>query len=918
MQTSDAPDEPGRRRASSASVAGGRRSVTVPDAIAYDIPGAAEAPAPRAAPPRTKLRRPRSQGGLSRAVNSRLQLDATLSPSLTSLRLNPQNLRNEAKMHQGKYVSIELVKLRPRHRPAWSGPADVKLSRADRALVQRSKLESSLEDVSGGPSTLGRGKSMHLGKTGATPSAAAVTGGGSHKSQTSHLLKNAHNRSLTEARHTTEYVSWSKQVSQASTSALADIQTRKLMAKPRIQQVFNLLQDQSSGLLHKEQLDRALKAVGSSVLEQNLEHFVINEVFETLPEGTTGLTFKEFCTIVAALNERRHMALRERFEELDDDHSGEISMQEFRTLIWDLGFTVNQQEIEKLFAEVDTDGSGFIDFDEFEQAVSNSLENYGFTREEVREFEGLFDRYDQDRSGKLSPDELASALGWFGTPTSIAQAEELFELCGHFDGEPLTKSEFLRVIRIRLQQQIDTIRAQFAANDVDRSGTLDVSEVGDLVIELGYSTSQEALKECIRSVRSDAGKKGLVFEEVLELVEQLRRCEGFSEREVAELDQVFRLQDPANKGCLREFELGYAMQWLGYGISPSRRFTLMSAADVDKTGTIEFSEFLKVMRMVSEKEATGARTFLQSYGSRRSFSEVALRDLLHSLGYLPPKGFLNQVVKQCLSGLTRDMELEDILLVIRRVRAAEATRRQQCSGLPEEHASRLRSRFGRRVEAGKGIDPGDLVKFLMDLHPKARHYRHDVTMAENLANGAAQAKDGVLSMQDAFIVLQKFRHHMDEKQWQLQADIARRAGFSSQQVASFRELYISGDLNANGTLSLEELLKMLQGGYFPEVTPEGRQEMWRHANERDGAEHIDFAVFLEILETGRSSVRLENDRRSAINNIRSASKSSAAGGTASERPSVAVPPSPKRSSLLLARADPPEDRDSFRSELSAA
>mmetsp|Transcript_58760 Transcript_58760/g.137164 ORF Transcript_58760/g.137164 Transcript_58760/m.137164 type:complete len:895 (+) Transcript_58760:110-2794(+) len=853
VETLDSTDEffPQGRRSSAESVS--NRKSQRGSYASYELPETLGGNA-------TKLKRPSSQAGLSKAVNARLKLDATLSPSLTSLRFNPQNLRNEARVHQGEYISVQMLRHRPRRHPAWAGPQEVKLSRTDRSLVEKSgnvDFTPSSPSSNFGDSPSRRKASPRSGKM--TREKSVFLSADNNKAN---LLKNAHNRSLTEARHTTEYVSWSKQVSQASTSALTDIQTRKLMAKPRIQQVFNLLQEPKTALLHRDQLDRALKAVGSSVLEQNLEAFVINEVFETLPEGADGITFREFCSIVAALHERRHMALRERFEELDDDDSGEISLQEFRTLIWDLGFTVNQQEVEKLFAEVDTDGSGFIDFDEFEVAVSNSLENYGFTREEVHEFEGLFDRYDQDKSGKLSPDELASALGWFGTPTSIAQAEELFEICGHFDGEPLTKSEFLRVMRIRLQQQIDAIRAQFAANDVDKSGSLDVAEVGDLVIELGYSTSSDALKECIRTVRVDAGKRGLVFEEVLELVELLRRCEGFSEREVAELDEVFRLQDPASKGCLRDFELGYALQWLGYGINSSRRFALMSAADVDKTGTIEFGEFLKVVRMLHEQEACEAKKFARDYGTRRTFSETCLRDVLNNLGYSPQKSALGQIVKQCLLGLTRNIERDDVLLVIRKVRQGEVLRRQQVAGLPDEQASRLRSRFGRRIEAGKGIDPADLVKFIMEAYPKVRHNRLDQQKAEELATDASHNREGGwLTMSDLFAVMQKFRHHNDEKSWKHQQEIAARAGFSPQQVATFRELYVQGDVNSD-MLSLDEFLRMLQGGAFPDITAEGQQEMWRHANERDGADVIDFAAFLEMMETGKTFVK--SDRRSSV------------------------------------------------------
>merc|ERR1712232_352970 len=92
-----------------------------------------------------------------------------------------------------------------------------------------------------------------------------------------------------------------------------------------------------------------------------------------------------------------------------------------------MGFTISLETVEEIFVEADVDNSGQIDLKEFEDALRIVHERYGFTTAEVKELEALFDRYDTDNSGEICADELASALGWFGTPTSIEQARTIIK-----------------------------------------------------------------------------------------------------------------------------------------------------------------------------------------------------------------------------------------------------------------------------------------------------------------------------------------------------------------------------------------------------------------------------------------------------------------------------------------------------------
>ena len=67
--------------------------------------------------------------------------------------------------------------------------------------------------------------------------------------------------------------------------------------------------------------------------------------------------------------------LKECFNNLDDDGSGSIGIDELEIPLIGLGFADSRQEVEEIVNEVDEDGSGMIEFDEFLLIIKNSDSN---------------------------------------------------------------------------------------------------------------------------------------------------------------------------------------------------------------------------------------------------------------------------------------------------------------------------------------------------------------------------------------------------------------------------------------------------------------------------------------------------------------------------------------------------------------
>jgi hypothetical protein len=70
-------------------------------------------------------------------------------------------------------------------------------------------------------------------------------------------------------------------------------------------------------------------------------------------------------------DEKERQELRGYFDELDEDGSGNIGIDELEEPLIGLGLADNRAEVEKMIYSVDEDGSGEIEFEEFLQIIKS-------------------------------------------------------------------------------------------------------------------------------------------------------------------------------------------------------------------------------------------------------------------------------------------------------------------------------------------------------------------------------------------------------------------------------------------------------------------------------------------------------------------------------------------------------------------
>lgn len=131
----------------------------------------------------------------------------------------------------------------------------------------------------------------------------------------------------------------------------------------------------------------------------------------------------------------------------------------------------------------------------------------------------------------------------------------------------------------------EALKKAFRAADGDNSGTIDISELRDLLARLGSPRTAAQCDELVKKVDVD-GDGTLTLSEVTSLFES------------AKLAHTFEELDADHSGSIQASELSSALKKLGYNLSDAKCSELMSKVDANHDGEVSFQEFLSFFEFV--------------------------------------------------------------------------------------------------------------------------------------------------------------------------------------------------------------------------------------------------------------------------------------------------------------------------------
>jgi alpha-tubulin suppressor-like RCC1 family protein/Ca2+-binding EF-hand superfamily protein len=162
----------------------------------------------------------------------------------------------------------------------------------------------------------------------------------------------------------------------------------------------------------------------------------------------------------------KEMTADDVFVIFDDDDSGLMSFEEFRSMLPRLGIHVGDAKAYRYFNICDTDGSGEIDVDEFKVALfacdPTSGNPVGFVPSTMLTPMDAFETFDNDRSGYLDEDEFYFAMEFLGLEMSDFRHEDYFRKLDINYKQKLDYNEFRSVFL-----DICDVRNELEMRDVD-------------------------------------------------------------------------------------------------------------------------------------------------------------------------------------------------------------------------------------------------------------------------------------------------------------------------------------------------------------------------------------------------------------------------------------------------------------------
>ncbi|KAK3024457.1 hypothetical protein RJ639_042989 [Escallonia herrerae] len=202
-----------------------------------------------------------------------------------------------------------------------------------------------------------------------------------------------------------------------------------------------LVKDPRARLTAAQALSHPWVREGGNASEIPLDISVLSNMRQFVKYGH----MKQFAlrALASTLDEEELGDLRDQFQAIDVDKSGSISLEEMRqALAKDLPWKLKESGVLEILQAIDSNTDGLVDFHEFVAATLHvhQLEEHNSEKWQQRS-QAAFEKFDVDRDGYITPDELKMHTGLRGSIDPLLEEADIDK-----DGK-ISLSEFRRLLR---------------------------------------------------------------------------------------------------------------------------------------------------------------------------------------------------------------------------------------------------------------------------------------------------------------------------------------------------------------------------------------------------------------------------------------------------------------------------------------
>ena len=134
-----------------------------------------------------------------------------------------------------------------------------------------------------------------------------------------------------------------------------------------IHDVFNMMDANGDGYIDPDDLRITMNTLGYELNASEIQRLVM----ELDPENTGKIDMKNFADLIRQkMTEKDHIEqIQMAFEMLDTDKKGKITFSDLKKVAKELGENITDQELHEMINEADQDNDGEISFEEFVSVI---------------------------------------------------------------------------------------------------------------------------------------------------------------------------------------------------------------------------------------------------------------------------------------------------------------------------------------------------------------------------------------------------------------------------------------------------------------------------------------------------------------------------------------------------------------------
>ena len=281
------------------------------------------------------------------------------------------------------------------------------------------------------------------------------------------------------------------------------------------------------------------------------------------------------------------LGLANLFKEYDTDGSGALSWEEFSGALRKCGLAPSNQDIRALFLELDTDGNNEISYEEFIRSMRAEMSE---NRKVL--LERCFEKIDTDQDGVISMTDIGKAINPRNHPEVKSGKISVNNLIQDFFNSFGTVSDNGYV---NFKQFVEYY-ANIAAYEEDNDFIETMSALWGLSQSTATSLkSYAAVNRGVGGNITDTSDAGPGVQANLDQLREQLRARGA--RGMVGLQRKFRIMDDDGSRSLSLVEFKKAVRECALSLTDLQLNQLFEYFDKDRSGSIDFDEFIVGVRV---------------------------------------------------------------------------------------------------------------------------------------------------------------------------------------------------------------------------------------------------------------------------------------------------------------------------------